>query len=223
MPKRSLLLWFSFILIIILFELESARKVSITHQSKGNGSSKRWFPRLPRLQIASVYDDEIDPVELIDMMEGYIGYNDSFNHPLRKKSWVIFMKKGLFDQREETKYAFRSDGEFRTQDGDKGAWEFVPRGIMWKLEKDNTTYHFSAEVNYNLFGEQPRMLRGVVVRDRRRPPEGQWGVSLPPWLLRPCVGTFRGEGVGSDTLNSYCSSRVSAARYGGGGSGGDSY
>lgn len=57
------------------------------------------------------------------------------------------------------------------------------------------TLRYSADFHFNVFGPQPRMLCGVVARDR--PSNG----TLPPWLLRPVVATFTAEGVGEDTAD----------------------
>lgn len=55
--------------------------------------------------------------------------------------------------------------------------------------------HHKAELHWNVFGEQPRMFRGTVTRDRL--PQS----FLPPWLFRPVVSSFVGSGVGSDTAD----------------------
>lgn len=56
-----------------------------------------------------------------------------------------------------------------------------------------TVLHHKAELHWNVFGDQPRMFRGTVTRDRL--PKSL----LPPWLFRPVVGSFVGSGVGNDT------------------------
>lgn len=58
-----------------------------------------------------------------------------------------------------------------------------------------TVLHHKAELHWNIFGEQPRMFRGTVTRDRL--PQS----FLPPWLFRPVIGSFVGSGVGNDTAD----------------------
>ena len=58
-----------------------------------------------------------------------------------------------------------------------------------------TVLHHKAELHWNIFGEQPRMFRGTVTRDRL--PRSL----LPPWLFRPVVGSFVGSGIGNDTAD----------------------
>jgi hypothetical protein len=87
---------------------------------------------------------------------------------------------------------------------------------MFKL----TTLHFTAEVHVNKFGEQPRMFKGIVTRERfntnlnanpnnrqqdrnsnnihqnhNQYRQGLFG------NVRPVVGTFAGSGIGVDTLD----------------------
>ena len=51
-----------------------------------------------------------------------------------------------------------------------------------------TRYQYAAQVHLNTFGDRPRMLRGVLTRDRYD------HSFLPPHILRPVVGTFFGYG-----------------------------
>lgn len=94
-----------------------------------------------------------------------------------------------------------------------GTWKLLPSGISWNLpigvdsmpvkndenqestKTDSTVLHYHADLHLNQFGERPRMVRGVVTRDR-------YPTSLfPKRLFRPVIATFSAEGIGQDTAD----------------------
>lgn len=84
-----------------------------------------------------------------------------------------------------------------------GSWKLAPSGVTWKMNLDESTYHFHADLHLNPFGKYPKMFRGMVIRDRRH------GGLLPRRFLRPLVATFWGAGAGKDTADfSYTNRKV---------------
>jgi hypothetical protein len=75
----------------------------------------------------------------------------------------------------------------------QGKWKYDKYGLNWELEEGGLRYFYHAELIWHSFGDRPKMHCGVVVRNRGP------GSPLPPWLLRPVVGTFSGLGNGTDT------------------------
>lgn len=99
-------------------------------------------------------------------------------HPMRTNKWEI-----RFTTRNRKLFANRTlEMEFddklgyckaAPQKGEAeaavGKWHMIPAGILWRYSDDessNRLLHFTAEIHLNPFGDHPRMLRGVVVRDR---------------------------------------------------------
>jgi len=88
-----------------------------------------------------------------------------------------------------------------------GRWEVLPNGIVWKIPiqyKENkkcsesskeTVLNYYADLHLNQFGSCPKMMRGLVTRDRF--PNSK----LPKQWFRPVVARFTGEGVGEDTAD----------------------
>lgn len=111
-------------------------------------------------------------------------------HPMRTNLWKI-----QFTSRNRQIFQNRTmiidfDGSHAVTDGHHsycklgdnsiGKWHMIPSGVLWRYyagkragNDDNsstsagtTQLHFTAEIHLNPFGDHPRMLRGVVVRDR---------------------------------------------------------
>lgn len=72
-----------------------------------------------------------------------------------------------------------------------GTWTLDPSGLSWTIPLNNTDHYFFADMHLNPFGKNPKMTRGVVIRDN---------ASKSKWF-RPIVGTFQGVGVGADTAD----------------------
>eukprot|EP00559_Dactyliosolen_fragilissimus_P002172 CAMPEP_0184856218 /NCGR_PEP_ID=MMETSP0580-20130426/1384_1 /TAXON_ID=1118495 /ORGANISM="Dactyliosolen fragilissimus" /LENGTH=346 /DNA_ID=CAMNT_0027351095 /DNA_START=304 /DNA_END=1344 /DNA_ORIENTATION=+ len=80
-----------------------------------------------------------------------------------------------------------------------------------------TTLHYHADIHLNKFNESPRMIRGIVTRDRYVSPKTFSKLNtplknlfsgafincprLPKNILRPVVATFNAIGVGEDTVD----------------------
>lgn len=133
-------------------------------------------------------------------------------HPLRMEAWVIRLQRGFFRRREDQCFSFLESGDVVMRAGDEcsvdqricGKWWFDKEGLRWDVAGSEgrgrealhapVTAQYSAQVHLNVFGPRPRMLRGVVTRDRY---STSW---IPPHVLRPVIGTFYGFGDGKDTL-----------------------
>eukprot|EP01084_Bolivina_argentea_P007286 13689_1 len=136
---------------------------------------------------------DIDIVELkcIDT-----AFNKGQSHPLRTSQWRICRRHyGLpFCRREENEsVTFHRNFTLSTDQGRCGKWRADDGSVIWTTHNEgrNET-RYRAELFWNVFGDQPRMVRGTVSRDRRC-------VHLPRWLFRPVIGSFTGVGVGRDT------------------------
>ena len=71
-----------------------------------------------------------------------------------------------------------------------GQWELASHGLTWNLplpEQDGMVFH--GDLLLNPFGEQPRIIRGVVIRE------------TPRLWFRPVVATFTAQGIGEDTAD----------------------
>jgi hypothetical protein len=155
------------------------------------------------------WDDEFDPElekrhEFLFEDDSDEGYNNSDSgegldemHPLRTAEWRILSRPLLSLQSREECIIFHSNSTLTTDNGAHGEWKLDVGGVSWDIldsEKD-ALRHYRAELHWNVFGEQPRMYRGTICRDRTKES------FLPPWLFRPVIGTFKGRGCGSDTLD----------------------
>ncbi|CAN0139096.1 unnamed protein product, partial [Phaeothamnion confervicola] len=109
--------------------------------------------------------------------------------------WELDVRTHCGFRRMSAGIRFGHDGDLVTDDGLPGNWWFGIGGLHWEVVRDGVLHHHKAELHWNVFGSEPRMLRGTVLRDRRR------GGPLPPWLFRPVVATFTGRGVGEDTAD----------------------
>jgi len=121
-------------------------------------------------------------------------------HPLRMEEWVVSVKlqKHILTpwrRRRHQKFAFLESGEvlFGENRKEVGRWWYGKDGLRWDVNTSRTVHRYNAQVHLNVFSERPRMLRGVVWRDRYK---HSW---LPPHLFRPVVGTFYGYGDSKDT------------------------
>lgn len=84
-----------------------------------------------------------------------------------------------------------------------GKWMLNTNSIFWEipvrigLDEENVRrlvqVQYTADVLLNRFGTQPRMIRGIVTRDR------SYCSFLPQHFLRPVIATFTATGVGEDT------------------------
>jgi hypothetical protein len=103
-------------------------------------------------------------------------------HPMRTNKWELRFttrNRKLFanrtlemdfdDELGYCKAGTSSEGEAAAV----GKWHMIPSGVLWRYsDHDDDTasssrlLHFTAEIHLNPFGDHPRMLRGVVVRDR---------------------------------------------------------
>jgi len=73
-----------------------------------------------------------------------------------------------------------------------GTWKLSPSGVVWSMSWDGHMYSFFADLQLAPFGPNPKMYRGLVIRDRS---------ILPKRFMRPIVATFTGMGVGTDTTD----------------------
>ncbi|CAM9687685.1 unnamed protein product [Ascophyllum nodosum] len=124
-------------------------------------------------------------------------------HPLRTQDWrlqarSLCVRVSPWERRQQD-VTFHRNGTMWTKDGERGDWWFDVGGLYWDMNTTvrdmPTVLHHKAELHWNIFGEQPRMFRGTVTRDRL--PRSL----LPPWLFRPVVGSFVGSGIGNDTAD----------------------
>jgi hypothetical protein len=99
-------------------------------------------------------------------------------HPLRTNKWEIRFttrNRKLFANRTleidfDAALGYCKAGSNDETAAAVGKWHMIPSGIMWRYSNadndSNRLLHFTAEIHLNPFGDHPRMLRGVVVRDR---------------------------------------------------------
>ena len=96
------------------------------------------------------------------------------SHPMRTNVWKVRFtsRNRKFFTNETMVIEFDPLGYCRveaTPDQDDcryhhvvGTWNMIPAGVLWELPR----LQFWAELHLQPFGDHPRMLRGVVVRDR---------------------------------------------------------
>lgn len=99
-------------------------------------------------------------------------------HPLRTNLWKIdftsrnrhyFSNQTLIIDFDDTEQDFKFLKVKHHEEETIGKWHMIPSGILWRYHdsnNNNVKLHFTAEIHLNPFGDHPRMLRGVVVRDR---------------------------------------------------------
>jgi len=121
------------------------------------------------------------------------------SHKLRTNLWNLTLtsrNRRIFSNNRTFVIDFHEDGYcWNSNDYSVGRWQTIPSGISWNFSpSQNLTLRFTSEVHLNPFGEHPRMLRGVVVRDRI---PSSWSSSN--WF-RPVVGTFEAVGISSTDL-----------------------
>ncbi|KAI2491488.1 hypothetical protein MHU86_23079 [Fragilaria crotonensis] len=69
-----------------------------------------------------------------------------------------------------------------------GKWNMIPAGVWWNF----SSLQFWAEVHLQPFADHPRMLRGIVVRERSDQS------IIPKHWFRPVIATFEAVGIGED-------------------------
>ena len=86
-------------------------------------------------------------------------------HPMRTNLWKLKFTSRNRDyfQNETMIFEFDELGFCKNDKAQVGKWNMVPAGVLWKLPSG---LQFYAEIHLQPFGDHPRMLRGVVVRDR---------------------------------------------------------
>mmetsp|Transcript_81 Transcript_81/g.111 ORF Transcript_81/g.111 Transcript_81/m.111 type:complete len:261 (-) Transcript_81:8-790(-) len=163
----------------------------------------------------------MDPFQITHQSKQSKKKNDEeLPHPMRTDEWKLRIKcignskhlvKGI-DTLE-----FSRNGYVRAIPSDEnnnrlckpavGRWEVLPNGIVWTIpiqyrddEKSSesskeTVLNYYADVHLNQFGSCPKMMRGLVTRDRF--PNSR----LPKHWFRPVVARFTGEGIGKDTAD----------------------
>mmetsp|Transcript_4355 Transcript_4355/g.4472 ORF Transcript_4355/g.4472 Transcript_4355/m.4472 type:complete len:152 (+) Transcript_4355:160-615(+) len=122
-------------------------------------------------------------------------------HPLRSPTFI--MKKRIMGKNQpHVTVSFRKDGRViatnSSREPEIGEWELTPGGrIKWCLRNsDNTVSHtYSAELHLNHFGAEARMLKGIVLRNRK-----------PFNLFRRVVASFEADGI------TYSSSKLKKRR-----------
>jgi len=146
-------------------------------------------------------------------------------HPMRTDMWNVSMHWKEKQRRQgRLEVEFHENGFVRCcfagddQDGSGedtqhemlgiGKWEVQPWGVFWTIhdEKLDREYSFSADLLLNPFGDQPKMIRGVVTRQsgskgRRDEHQDDGYVTRALAWFRPVVGTFRAVGTGEDTAD----------------------
>jgi hypothetical protein len=93
-----------------------------------------------------------------------------------------------------------------------GKWELASQGLTWNLpllSNHHRKHHpmmlvFHGDLVLNPFGEQPKLIRGVILPDDDNKSTG----STKRWF-RPVLGTFTGAGIGKDTADLSYSHRKS--------------
>lgn len=87
-----------------------------------------------------------------------------------------------------------------------GKWRLDTSSILWEIpvrmgcSQDGDVrrlmqVQYVADIHLNKFGNQPKMFRGIITRDR------SYNSFLPLHLFRPVIATFTAEGVGQDTAD----------------------
>lgn len=102
--------------------------------------------------------------------------------------WKVVMRTGFCGRRRLVRTVrFYPGGLARfSDDGECGEWTCVNDGIQWTTTRRADTVYYHANLCQDQFGSNPKMLCGVVTRDRRAP--------LPRALFRPVLGSFRATG-----------------------------
>jgi hypothetical protein len=107
----------------------------------------------------------------------------------------------------------RKKGGKKRQGGDgqgplaRGKWKYDKYGLNWELEEEGVRHFYHGELIWHSFGSRPKIHGGVIVRNR-----GPRSL-LPPWLLRPVVGTFHAYGNGTDTVDNRFSNEDRFSNY----------
>lgn len=161
---------------------DHGRRLFLLQQDGSRSAADDWEIGSREEMMAKLMDDKPDP--------------EDTPHPLRTQDWKLEMRARPW-KIEEQEVSFHRNGTVETSAGDAGTWWFDVGGLYWDVNTTMraapTVLHHKAELHWNVFGDQPRMFRGTVTRDRL--PKSL----LPPWLFRPVVGSFVGSGVGNDT------------------------
>ena len=118
-------------------------------------------------------------------------------HKLRTNRWAMHVHWRERRQKETIELEFSENGYVRwvspssTTTVAIGHWELASHGLKWNLPVPNQDHRllFHGDLLLNPFGSQPRIIRGLVIRETPR----RW--------FRPVVATFAGEGIGEDTAD----------------------
>jgi len=120
-------------------------------------------------------------------------------HKLRTNLWKLSFKSRdcrIFPEKSMVVDFDKSGFCLHKNNDTVGKWRISPNGLTWQISSsEEVALYFSAETVLNPFGKHPRMLRGMVVRDRTA---SSW---LPSKWLRPVVGTFTAVGIGEDLVD----------------------
>eukprot|EP00977_Amphora_coffeiformis_P012583 scaffold3136_cov161-Amphora_coffeaeformis.AAC.2 len=116
-------------------------------------------------------------------------------HKLRTDRWQLHVQWRGKRIRERLEFEFSENGFVRMISADNataaiGQWELASHGLTWTLpmpDQDRVIFH--GDLLLNPFGPQPKIIRGIVLRETRR-----------VWF-RPVVATFTGDGTGEDTAD----------------------
>mmetsp|Transcript_9664 Transcript_9664/g.13669 ORF Transcript_9664/g.13669 Transcript_9664/m.13669 type:complete len:263 (-) Transcript_9664:1321-2109(-) len=164
----------------------------------------------------------MDPIQMMLQSKQPKKKNDEVTpHPMRTDEWKLQIKcrgknKDLFKGIDTLEFA--RNGYVRVvpcDEGDNnrlckpavGKWEVLPNGIAWTIpiqirgddactdSGKETVLNYFADLHLNQFGGCPKMMRGVITRDRF--PNSR----LPKQWFRPVLARFAGEGIGEDTAD----------------------
>ena len=116
-------------------------------------------------------------------------------HKLRTDRWELNLRwrrgSNNTEKYQQMELEFSDNGYVRWVSADNstaaiGKWELASHGVTWNLP-DGMIFH--GDLLLNPFGTQPRIIRGVVMRETPR-----------AWF-RPVVATFTAKGIGEDTAD----------------------
>jgi len=115
-------------------------------------------------------------------------------HRLRTDRWELHIHWRGKKEHERLEMEFSDNGFVRMISDDEtssiGQWELASHGLTWRLpmpDQDRLIFH--GDLLLNPFGPQPKIIRGIVLRETRR-----------VWF-RPVVASFTGNGTGEDTAD----------------------